>query len=365
MAVAEEKGSTSGVQTFLELGWTGSHITFGSGYDLMNRSLRASALEPFQPKAESNALDYYSDIQTIDTQEELKAKIKADVEVHAPLEGAKIEVSAGYLNSVAISSKTMLQVIEEVIDQPPVRADPGTLQLSQKAKALLAEDNGLEKFRAHYGEYFVYGCRSKSSFTAVYNFEASSKEVLNEIKASVKLKSDVASAIANTNISISDNKSSVKVAISMHIKGFEDREEEKGKLVKMTEVESTFEKFQAGFKPKPYLALLCHYSAVDNRIPEPKSQFKFLGHTLGESFQRLYIMQSDLLSSPMVKAHDYATTVAQACDKLGSLDIGKSELIDAFVKEIDGCQQEVDKWFLRESLLTDAQKLTDNRLSDM
>ncbi len=214
-------------------------------------------------------MDYQSDVYTIDTQEALKSKIKVDVKASIPLDGVKIEASAGYLNSEAVSSKSMLHIIKEVIDQPPVKADIQTLRLTEKAQALLAEDKGVEKFRAQYGDYFVYACCSKSSFTAIYDFKASSKEVLNEVKASLKLKTDVADAIANTNVSILKKESSVTIAVRLDIKGYEASKDTEGSLINTKEVETTFKKFQANAKPQPYLALLCHYSAIDGRIPGP------------------------------------------------------------------------------------------------
>ncbi|KAL9629070.1 MAG: hypothetical protein Q9204_005488 [Flavoplaca sp. TL-2023a] len=83
--------SKSSFKTYIELGWTGGHITHGSGYDVASlmsckhRQLRSSALESFEVDPSVTGRKYIPNMHTITTSEELKTRIKANVSATVPL----------------------------------------------------------------------------------------------------------------------------------------------------------------------------------------------------------------------------------------------------------------------------------------
>ena len=77
-------------------------------------------------------------MHTITTSEELKTRIRADVSATVPLEGIAIESTNSYLRSVKRSDTSLVQVIEEIIQDDPVHASVYDLKLTAEASALLA-----------------------------------------------------------------------------------------------------------------------------------------------------------------------------------------------------------------------------------
>ena len=86
-----------------------------------------------------------------------------------PLEGIAIEASSSYLRSVKTSDTSLVQVIEQIIQDDSVRADAFDMKLTAEASELLGRD--LKTFTDKYGEYFVYGHVSRARFTAVCNIK--------------------------------------------------------------------------------------------------------------------------------------------------------------------------------------------------
>ncbi|EXU98773.1 hypothetical protein X797_008247 [Metarhizium robertsii] len=174
-------------ETYLNLGWTGPHITFGSGYDVAHRKLRSSAFNNFpHATTEPSHIGIKTQTHLITTAEELKSRIKADVKATIPLEGVSVETENSCLRNVQTSSTSLVQVITATVEDPPALVDTSNLKLSAAALSVLQSPDGINKFQERYGDYFVYGALSRARFNAVCTIRTSSASIRNQIKTKLE-----------------------------------------------------------------------------------------------------------------------------------------------------------------------------------
>ncbi|KAL8834529.1 MAG: hypothetical protein Q9170_003711 [Blastenia crenularia] len=366
--MASPETKPSGSKTYIELGWTGGHITFGSGYDvaaksIQHRQLRSSALESFQLDPSVTGRKYMPNMHTITTSEELKSRIKADVSATVPLEGIAIESTSSYLRSVKTSDTSLVQVIEQIIQDDPVRANAYDLKLTAEAAELLGKD--VRAFTDKFGEYFVYGHVSRARFTAVCNIKTSSKHVLEKIKSSLTAKAGDAKGISATLGTYNEtSKESCTMDMNLEIDRLAGQIAESRPHFEIGELVKAYDVFQKDFKTTPYMALLCHYSVLDPRFPIPQNQFQYLGSKISAAYQSLYLAQNELSHSPMVQAAAFSAEIAKACDLIKFLDVNDEKAVANMHKSVQDCLDQVERWRLRFDLRSDAKKLEHNHLSE-
>lgn len=323
---------------------------------MKHRQLRSSALERFEVDSSLTGRKYMPNIHTITTSEDLKARIKADVSVTVPLEGIAIEASNSYLRTLKTSDTSLVQFIEQIIQDDPVRANAFDMKLTAEASELLGKD--IRAFTDKYGEYFVYGHASRARFTAVCYIKTSSKEVRDKIKSSLAAKAGDAKGISALMESYnSSNKESCSMDMSLEIDRLSEKDAESRPHFEIGELIKAYDNFQKNFKTTPYMALLCHYSVLDPRFPLPQSQFQYLGSKLSALYQSLYLAQHELSHSPMVQSASCSTKIAKACDMIRFLDVYDVNAVANVQKDMQDCLDEVERWRLRFDLQSDAKKL--------
>ena len=328
---------------------------------MKHRQLRSSALEKFNMDSSLTGRKYMPNIHTITTSEELKTRIKADVSVTVPLEGIAIEASNSYLRSVKTSDTSLIQVIEEIIQDDPVRANVFDMKLTAEASELLGRD--LKAFTDKYGEYFVYGHASRARFSAVCNIKTSSKDVRDKIKSSLAAKAGDAKGIsASLESYSSSSKEGTSMDMSLEIDRLSEKDAESRPHFEIGELIKSYDNFQKNFQTTPYMALLCHYSVLDRRFPLPQTQFKYLGSKLSALYQSLYLAQHELSPSPMVQSASCSTKVAKTCDMIRHLDVYDENAVANMQKDVQDCLDEVERWRLRFDLQSDAKKLENTKL---
>ena len=300
-------------------------------------------------------------IHTITTSEELRTRIKAEVSVTIPLEGLAIESTNTYLRSVKTSDTSLVQVIEEIIQDDPVRANAFNLKLTPEASELLGRDK--KAFTDKYGEYFVYGHASRARFTAVLFIKTSSKELRDKIQNTLTAKAGDAKGIsAALEVYNSSNKESCSMDMNLETDRLGGQDPETRPHFEVGELVKAYDNFQKNFQTTPYMALLCHYSVLDQRFPLPQNQFQFLGPKLSAEYQSLYLAQEDLSHSPMVQAAGCLTVIAKTCDMIRHLDVSKEKAVADVHKKVQDCLDEVECWRLRFDLQNDARKLENHSL---
>ena len=323
---------------------------------LKHRQLRSSALEDFKLDPNITGRKYMPNMHTITTSEELKTRIKADVSAIVPLEGATIESTGSYLRSVKTSDTSILQLIEQVILDDPVRANAYDLRLTAEASKLLREDP--TAFTDKHGEYFVYGHVSRARFTAICNIKTSSKELCDEIKRSLAAKAGDAKAISAALEGYKQSKKeSCTMDMSLEIDRLAGQDIESRPRFEIGELVNAYDNFQKNFKCTPYIALLCHYSVLDSQFPLPQRQFQYLGSKLSEAYQSLYLVQNELTQSLMVQSLGCSARVAKTCDMIKFLDVNDETAVENVKKNVQECLDEVERWRLRFDLQSDAKKL--------
>lgn len=215
---------------------------------MKHQQLRSSALEKIKLNSSLTGRKYMPNIHTITTSEELKARIKADVSVTVPLEGVAIEASSSYLRSVKTSDTSLVQVIEEIIQDDPVRANAFDTKLTAEASELLGRD--VRAFTDKYGEYFVYGHASRARFTAVCTIKTSSKDVRDKIKSSLAAKAGDAKGISTSLESYnSSSKDSCSIDTSLEIDRLADKDAESRPHFEIGELVKAYDNFQKSSRP--------------------------------------------------------------------------------------------------------------------
>lgn len=294
-------------------------------------------------------------IYSIETLEELKQAIKSEVKASVPIQGVRVEASSSFLKSVKLSNKNLLQVVQHVIEEPLKRATFQELKLTSQAVTLLGEVDGPKKFQERYGDFFVYGCRSKSAFAGVLTYKADSSEALDEFKSALSIDAgNIASTSAALEKIRKEYKSTITSNLKIHIDGYRGFSE----VVVTKSLDDAYVDFQENYQTVPYLALLCHYSAIDSLIPRNHNPLEGMGPVLENAFQRLYIMQSEIISSPMKQANQLSKRVTNLGDDLATVDVTKKNSVKRLVDEIHVCGEEFNLWETRASLLEDAEKLS-------
>jgi hypothetical protein len=206
--------------------------------------------------------------------------------------------------------------------------------------------------------YFVYACERKASFTATCTFTSSCSETLNKLKSSLSIDAaNVAKATQSAEATLAKNSEKVWTNIKMDIIGY-DPSKKHPKVANLTEIATAYELFQEYAEPVPYMASLRHYSTIDPRIPSPSDQFKDLSKDLSNALQRIYMLQSEVVSSPMVRAAELSKPISEAASALLELTPGNAAVLAEWSKKVDGIAADVNKWKLRDQLLKDVKKLT-------
>ncbi|KAI9666688.1 MAG: hypothetical protein M1821_004624 [Bathelium mastoideum] len=371
--------SADSSSTFLELGWTSSHISVGTGYDFAGRQLRPSALQDVgAPTETKEGRDIQSNVHVVSTDQELKTRIKFDFKANIPLEGASVTTENSYLSSLETSDTSLTQVIQQSVVDQPARLDIHQLKLTDEARAVLEGPDGWRGFSQRYGEYFIYGFRSRARFSAICSIKTSSKTSRNEIKTSLEVGVEKAGSLNATLESLKQQKTeSVKIDVNVEISGLNNvgneiqlngaKPEGDAKAVKtnkLEEVQKMYDNFQMNFKTQPYLGLLCHYSALDTtgKIPLPANQFAHLGPALEGMYKSLFTAHIDLVTSPMVQAAATSKEIVALCEEITKLNLADITAITAIDSKVRVCLNNVDLWRLRSDLLGDIGKLKNDKM---
>jgi hypothetical protein len=319
------------------------------------------------PPQSKEGRDIERNVHSVSTANELKTRIKADFKANVPIEGVSLNTENSYLRSVETSDTSLTQIIQETIVDQPAKLDIHQLRLTEGAKALLDGPEGWKKFSQKYGEYFVYGYRSRARFSAIYDIKTSSLEA--EVEG--------AGSLTATLKSMSESKSdTVSIDVNIHTSGLNNVENDARdgaklggeskttKTNKVEEVQKKLEEFQKHFKTQPYLGLLCHYSVLDTsgNIPLPQNQFARLGPELERMYKSLFTAQIDLATSPMVQAAAAARGMVDLCDQITKLNLTDESAINQMDEKVKASLNSVDLWRLRNDLLVDAGKLKNDRM---
>lgn len=272
-----------------------------------------------------------------------------------------------------MSDTSLTQIIQESIVDQPAKVNLQSVKLTDEAQAVLNGPDGWKNFSQRYGEYFVYGFRSRARFSAICTIKTSSKKSRDEIKTSLEVGVEKAGSLNATLESMKEQKTeSVTIDVNVEISGLNNvgNDIQTGgtksggdanavKTNKVEEVQKMYEDFQKNFKTEPYLGLLCHYSTLDTsgKIPLPSNQYAHLGPELERMYKDLFTAQIDLTTSPMVQAAATSKEIVALCEGITKVNLTDASAIKAIGDKVSACLKDVDLWRLRSDLLGDAGKL--------
>lgn len=238
----------------LQLGWGVNALT-GQGADL--------ALRPFDVKPAS-VINLHSQHHQIFNSEQLSSTVSAAVSGSYSIQGSTILASASFLDTVRLSSTsaTMLWQLEWIADDYEMADAP---EFNPAALKLLKDDP--ERFREHYGDYFVQGQRRGARMLVVCNASASTREQIRQFGARVSgAMPNVFSMEGATELKHQASESQVSLSITADYVGVPRKVDWRlpGSLEEVPGVKDWFMQVSEGV---PLMARLMHYAALDSACP--------------------------------------------------------------------------------------------------
>ncbi|KAL0577427.1 hypothetical protein V5O48_004555 [Marasmius crinis-equi] len=363
----------------MKLPWTGSDITFGSGFDINTRQLKPTALNPFKPTQDHTHPKISVSSYTLDTADDVMEKIHDEVHASVCLKGETVEACGTFLRNVNVSKNAMCKVFRTTVEDPVMRGKQTEFKLDEKAKKILEGPEGPGKFVEEYGHYFVYGRENKSSFAAACNFSSDSMDAITALvetslgedidqvdsspgltRARNQMKSSRGSDIAAVSVAV-NTIPGVNTAVDVELFGFQAPEGIDANAVTIDDASEIFQKFIDEAKPAPYMALLLPYSMLDSRIPSPAVE-ELIANDPSQKvtlmLQHLYLLHFDVVSHPMERVQKLVDKVAKASDEVLRVNPSDSQAMEEWAKKIDRLAEEAKAWKDRDLVLKDALKLT-------
>ena len=321
---------------------------------------------------QSGSADKVTNIHSISNIEELKSRIRADLNADIPLEGVSISTENSYLSSLVVSNTSLTQVIQETWTGTPATLDVDKLRLTEEAREILNGPNGWKRFSEKYGEYFVYGYIPRARFSAIAHIKTSSEAIRDRIKTSleggiIKKVGSVGATLESVNSSKNDfvGIDIFTEVVGLKSQGDDDRDPSTSTATNnIEEVQNSYKDFSHNHEVKPYIGLLCHYSGLTDEggFPPPRDQFAHLGPELNKMYKGLVTAQITLSISPMVGASATCDKITGLCETIKSLNITDTQAIRRMSDDFNVCMEEVDAWRLRSDLVEDVRKLQNNDL---
>lgn len=205
--------------------------------------------------------------------------------------------------------------------------------------------------------YFVHACESKASFTAALEFVTSSSETTTKLKAALTADiAETAKVTRDMQASLSKMDEYLHMNTSMEVVGY--KRNAGGDIADLQNLAVAFKKFQENAEPIPYVASLVHFSSVDSRIPPPSLAFSDISEQVSKVLQRLYMLQSEVVSSPMECARLLSESISRASEEVLQANLTSPEVMAEWIKKIDEFTSQTAQWRDREQVLKDAVKHT-------
>ncbi|KAF7928962.1 uncharacterized protein EAE97_009804 [Botrytis byssoidea] len=315
--------------TILETTWDSLRHRIGAGWDPLQCQVLPSALVAFDAEKSNVSPDVQYEFVTISNEAEMQREIDASFNVSATLFGVGLDAAYKQLNTVTYSSLSITAILRCTITYSPAlyRQTP---KFSPVVENLLQND--LAAFRRRYGSHFVAGYVEQSRISAVTVYTTSSKEQLNEFRASIH---------AGKGFGAVDTASSVMFLAS-----------DKNISTSPKDIERIFNNFPST-RPKPLTAILHTYAFIapqyedlrNAQVIGPELQKSIILALKGQSECRLYnfIASKTLLSSFM----DIGQTIV-AIQPVNAQ--WKAVLADCNCR-IEKAQNELIAWKMRHELL--------------
>ncbi|XP_065846778.1 uncharacterized protein [Oscarella lobularis] len=210
--------------------------------------------------------------------------------------------------------------------------------LKEEAKALLKQKD-MKAFRKLYGDYFVAGLKRGSSFRAYYRCNASSKEELWKVKASLEASYLSATLKNETDVSDGSKSSSSSISSSYTMSGVEGTYQPSASTLEdvdkgLEHVNKALEYFSANEKGAPFLAILRHYAflnpEVEACVPVTPTAFQEMKEIAQHVFELEQMLKSSLTPAVQKNVQDYLNTFARNRHALAIDESKRATLLKKF-----------------------------------
>jgi hypothetical protein len=252
--------------TTLQIAWEAGKMRVGAGYAMQERQIVASPFMDFDDLSISNTNTTDPDVKyehiLVSSQEEFQQEISSSLKANATIFGIGLRATFDQLQDIQCNSRTMTSILRCTIDHEPTRfkSIPG---MNSTAANILGQPNGSAEFKRIYGEYFISGFQESSTISAVITYKAASQQRLNEFKGGMEAGRGFASIESAAKYKDVAKNEDVQCTIKWQSSGIATHLLATDPSPK--DIENVLKEY-ATCKPKKSVALLDHYSLIDNRV---------------------------------------------------------------------------------------------------
>lgn len=236
-------------------------FSYGAGVNAITSEACGSALKTVVP-VDAGSLKSNEIYRFISSKSDYEQEISVSVSGMYNMEGTKITGSASYLRSVEYSDMTMTLVASFESERNAYNC-PDTFTLTEEAKTLLSKPN---EFRRAYGDYFIAGAKTGSTFYATYICRAQSVSDMNKFKVDLGAEApQVFSAKGSAKFMEKANNNNISLSVEIYMNGYNGHPPSGPWSPEA--VLQALEWFKANMTGTPLKTKLHHYSTLDPGYP--------------------------------------------------------------------------------------------------
>ncbi|SDD21511.1 hypothetical protein [Niabella drilacis] len=279
---------------------------FGVGVNAIDGSIMAKSILPFGV-TKPGSIDTRESYTSIESEEDFEQMIDTKNNVEGTIAGVNIKAGAEYTKKVKFSKHSLTIIAEYKMRQNAYAQEKdNNYALNDRAAALLNESP--DKFRKTYGDYFVAGIKSESSFIAMYACTSNTKSELNRFKASAgvsnpgMLKADSANEFET---SLKSN--NIRMEIHVFMNGVDAERCPCSAPWTAEKVIKALQWFKEHQSPRPTFMKLQHYNTIDPSFSRESDIEPAIFIRLKKLFRKQQILDREFNSFPILYTNPYSS----------------------------------------------------------
>ncbi len=236
-------------------------FSYGAGVNAITSEACGSALKTVAP-VDAGSLKSKEIYRFISSKSDYEQEISGSVSGMYNMEGTKITGSASYLASVEYSDMTMT-LIASFESERNAYNSPNTFTLTDQAAKLISKP---EEFRRAFGDYFIAGAKTGSTFYATYICRAQSLSHMNNFKAELGAEApQVFSAKGSATFMEKASANNISLTVEIYMNGY-NGQPPSGPWTPEAVLQA-LEWFKANMTGTPLKTKLHHYSTLEPSYP--------------------------------------------------------------------------------------------------
>lgn len=327
-------------------------MQIGHGFTDREGQVLRSAVEDFDVVETYNAPEVEYREKEIISSEDSSSDFRTDVEACGAIFGVGLKAKYDQHQSVECSSKSMTKILRCIVTsdiaQYPRNGAPG---LTAAASELLSNDAA--KFRAQHGDYFIAGYCSRAILEARYIFRSQSHKAAQAFSSSLTAGKGFVKGHLGVDYLTNAESAGLECRVEWHSVGIATANLDTHPTRET--VQRIFDNFKASVKPRPYTALLHHYSMIDPRAT--RSPYDRDIAELKQAVLDSFKLEKDCRMSEMMSVRtQILPDVSQVVRGVLDLRLSDGWLTELTRKrsQVASLRQALKPWQAREALLVQA-----------